>query len=39
MGVSTQNFLSQEGIISICPKVPGSEGLNTLLSKNKNKAK
>ena len=39
MGVSTQNFLSQEGIISICPKVPGSEGLNKLLSKNKNNRK
>tara|TARA_B100001057_G_C22806996_1_gene933872 strand:- start:62 stop:715 length:654 start_codon:yes stop_codon:yes gene_type:complete len=39
MGVSTQNFLSQEGIISICPKVPGSEGLKKLLSKNKNNRK
>ena len=39
MGVSTQNFLSQEGIISICPKVPGSEGLNKLLSKNESLSK
>jgi len=39
MGASTQNFLSQKGIISICPEVPGSEGLNKLLSKNKNNCK
>jgi uroporphyrinogen-III synthase len=39
MGVSTKKFLSQEGIISICPKVPGSEGLNKLLSKNNNNRK
>tara|TARA_B100001175_G_scaffold249491_1_gene216546 strand:- start:242 stop:895 length:654 start_codon:yes stop_codon:yes gene_type:complete len=39
MGSSTKKFLAQKGINSICPKVPGSEGLCELLCKNKNNGK
>jgi len=39
MGTSTQNYLSQKGIISICPDVPGSKELIKILAKNKNNGK
>ena len=39
MGTSTQNFLSQKGIVSICPDVPGSMELIKILAKNKNSGK
>ena len=39
MGASTQDFLSQKGIVSICPDVPGSMELIKILAKNKNSGK
>ena len=39
MGASTQDFLSQKGIVSICPDVPGSMELIKILTKNKNNGK
>lgn len=36
MGPSTKNFLSQKGLDSICPDIPGSKELIKLLSKNEN---
>ena len=39
MGTSTQNYLSQKGIISICPDVPGSKELIKILAKNKKNEK
>ena len=35
MGKSTQDYLSKQGIKSVCPSIPGSEELKKLLSKNK----
>ena len=35
MGRSTQDYLSKQGIKSVCPSIPGSEELKKLLSKNK----
>ena len=34
MGPSTKSFLSQHGVDSICPDIPGSKELNKLLIKN-----
>lgn len=39
MGSSTKNFLSNKGIRSICPNIPGSSELIKLLSDNKNDGK
>ena len=39
MGTSTQNYLSQKGIISICPDVPGSKELIKILAKNEKNEK
>lgn len=36
MGPSTKNFLSQKGLDSTCPDIPGSKELIKLLSKNEN---
>ncbi len=35
MGKSTQDYLSKQGVKSVCPSIPGSEELKKLLSKNK----
>ena len=35
MGKSTQDYLSKQGVKSLCPNIPGSEELKKLLSKNK----
>ena len=39
MGTSTQNYLSQKGIIATCPDVPGSTELIKILAKNKKNEK
>jgi len=35
MGKSTQDYLTKQGVSSVCPSTPGSEELKKLLSKNK----
>ena len=35
MGKSTQDYLSKQGVKSVCPSIPGSAELKKLLSKNK----
>ena len=35
MGKSTKDYLSKQGVKSVCPSIPGSEELKKLLSKNK----